>query len=658
MRYATFVTVALAATIAGCGSSSGPDGSDDGALLRVASATELEESLKAGFTAQPELAPADSRAALGVGFTAGGLPQPTAASGALTPGSFTGTYTQEPKVDEFDAVRYDGAHLYVAPQRYLRCCQIAFGTQLAPPVPEPQQRAIRILATDPAQATASPVGEIPLTDGVSVQGMYVAGGTMFALTSEAFYGTFGPFWSDAIWLPHKHGFRTYDVRDPAAPVLRHEASIDGVFVESRRIGDTIYIVSRHSPSIPGLIYHPDTDAERGENARILRGVGLADLLPRITIDGVTRPLVAADRCYVTNGFRDDGYAVITTVTAVPIDDPSAFRTVCYNEPTYGAYVSENALYLTQMRPDSAARRSRTRIHKFALDGLALTYKGSAEVAGLVWRGGQADFRMSEHSGDLRVFTTQFLWDAPDSVDHELYVLREAPTGRKLTTVSHLPNERRPAEIGKPNEQLFGVRFFGTRAYAVTFRRIDPLYVLDLTDPADPRIAGQLDVAGVSEFLHPVNDGLLLGLGTAEAGGVKLELFDVSDIARPLSRGSSVLGGRGSHSEALYDRHAFTYQADVAGVDRIAIPAAVTAETGSFQFVESGLYLYEIRDKTDPSRATLLPVGSLITTRPGDPLGYYANRNRAFIHDDTVFYVRDDAVWGAFWTLPSDPRGPF
>ncbi|HJR69712.1 MAG TPA: beta-propeller domain-containing protein [Gammaproteobacteria bacterium] len=659
MRYATFVTISLmASAVGGCGSSSGPDAAPDG-MLRVAGAAELEASIKSGFTAEPTLGAGDWVAAHGVRPAVdGGLPVATAASGLLTPGSFTGTYTQEADVDEFDAVRYDGTHLYVAPQRYLRCCIISWGTQLGQPVPEVEERTIRILATDPAQGTASPVTEIPLADGVSVQGMYVGDGTMFALTSEAYYGSYGPFWMTRIWVPRKHGFRIYDVRNPAAPVLRHEASIDGVFVDSRRIGDTVYIVSRHSPSIQGLSYYPDTAEERAGNERILRSVTLEELLPSITIDGVTRPLVAPERCYVANGPNDEGNAIITSVTAVPIGDPDAFRTVCYNEATYGTYVSDTALYLTEMRADTATRRSRTRIHKLALGDSAFTYEGSAEIEGLVWRGGQADFRMSEHGGDLRAFTTQFNWNAPDVVEHKLYVLRESPTGRKLTIVSQLPNDRRPQEIGKPNEQLFGVRFFGTRGYAVTFLRIDPLYVLDLADPADPRIAGQLDVAGVSDFLHPVNDGLLLGLGSAATGGVKLELFDVSDIARPLSRGSSTLGGRGSHSEALYDRHAFTYQADAAGVDRVAIPASVTEETGSFRFVESGLYLYEIHDKTEPSRATLRPVGSLITARAGDPRPSYANRNRSFIHDNAVFYVRDDEVWSAFWNLPSDARGPF
>ena len=196
---------------------------------------------------------------------------------------------------------------------------------------------------------------------------------------------------------------------------------------------------------------------------------------------------------------------------------------------YGVYVSENALYFTESRPDTALARDVTRIHKFALQGTQVRYRGSADIDGTVWRGGQSDFRMNEFEGDLRILASQFDWTNEDFVDHKLYVLRESSTRRHLDTVSTLPNSARPEEIGKPNEALYGVRFLGDRAYAVTFLQIDPLYAIDLSDPEDPYIAGELEVTGFSDFLHPVTDDLLLGLGTGANGGVKLELFDVSDL---------------------------------------------------------------------------------------------------------------------------------
>ena len=134
--------------------------------------------------------------------------------------------------------------------------------------------------------------------------------------------------------------------------------------------------------------------------------------------------------------------------------------------------------------------------------------------------------------------------------------------------------RTPRKSARPNEGLFGVRFIGDRAFAITFRQIDPFYVLDLANPADPRIAGQLLIPGFSDFLHPVTQNLLLGLGR-ESNNTKVELFDVSVLEQPQSRGRIVLDGWTSYSEAEFERHAFTYlPADSA--DRFAIPATVTA----------------------------------------------------------------------------------
>ena len=644
ISFLTLITLALV----GCGGSSGSEPPTEqpvvGLLSPVQNAAVLEASLKAGLTAMSSDAQLDAQAA------------------GTAESNFTGTYTQEVNVDEFDAVRDDGNHLYVAPRRYFHCCFMLAAESLdgAVSTGSDPQRSIRILATDPDDGSASLAGEIALEDNISVQGMYLADDRMFALTGESVYGHYGELWADiAIWAPEQLGFRVYDVSDPANPALQVDATIDGIFIESRRIGDTVYIVSRYTPWIEGLHYYVTDAAQQVQNEQLLASTTLDDLLPKITIDGVTQSLVAPDRCYVTTD-DDDGYAVITSVIAIPISDPEAFTTTCYNEEAYGVYVSENALYLTELQHGTDIPRDITRIHKFALANTQIRYRGSADIEGVVWRGGQADFRMSEHAGDLRVLASQFDFANEDFVDHQLYVLREASTAARLDLeiVSTLPNEQRPEEIGKPDEQLYGVRFLADRAYAVTFLQIDPLYVLDLSDPADPYIAGELEITGFSDFLHPVTDDLLLGLGTGGNGGIKLELFDVSNIAQPLSRGSATLGGRGSWSEAVYDRHAFTYQSDVNGIDRVAIPANLYSPDGNFDYFESGLYLFEIRDKQTPPVASLNSVGSIQPPADGTTVPIFAERNRSFIHGDTVYYVRDEDVWSAFWQTPSIVNGPF
>jgi len=643
-RFTAILSGIALLAMAGCGSSGSndiPDPQPVGLLSAVTDVAAFETSIKSGLTQMSSS-------------------EQLAIAGAAADVNFTGTYTQELNVDELDAVRYDGAHLFVAPRRYFHCCFILADALAAPDDPGVvPERSIRILATDPASGAANLVSTIPLENDISVQGMYLEGGKMVALTGQMIFGSYGELWADiAIWAPEKLGFRIYDVSDAGNPALEFEASIDGVFVESRRIGNTVYIVSRYTPRIEGLYYYIATAEQQAENQALLANTTLDDLLPKITIAGATRPLVMPGNCYVTTNDDTSDYAVITSITAIPIDDPTAFTTTCYNENANGVYVSENALYFTEPRPDTAAQGDITRIHKFALAGTQIDYRGSADIEGTVWRGGQADFRMSEHSGDLRLLASQFDWANEDFVDHQLYILRESGTRPDLEIVSTLPNDGHPEEIGKPNEALYGVRFLGDTAYAVTFEQIDPLYAIDLSDPADPFIAGELEVTGFSDFLHPVTDDLLLGLGGDANGGVKLELFDVSNIAQPLSRGSATIGGPGSYSEARYDRHAFTYQADAGGPDRFTIPASVFATDGSYQFLGSALYLFEILDKNMPALAALNSVGSIESPSTGPNEPDWVERSRAFIHDDTVYYIRDEDVWTAFWHTPSIVNGPF
>lgn len=628
--------------LAGCGGSSGPvpdpGPEPQGLLSPVTDTAAFERSIKEGLVEMTS-------------------PDVLVAAAAAEDASFTGTYTQELNVDEADSVRYDGEHLVVAPRRFSGCCFI-LDDGLVPPANLPPPGAIRILATDPDNGTAELVSEIELESGVSVQGMYQTDDTLFALTAERFFGSYGQFWADiAIWAPEQLGLEVYDLSDAANPTLEFDAKIDGVFVESRRVGDTIYVVTRYTPALDGLHYYVTTAQQQVENEQLLASATLEDLLPRITIAGETRLLVQPENCYVTTTDDTDNNPVLTSITAVPLGDPENFTTACYNESAYGVYVSENAFYLAELRPDTALQRDITRVHKFGLAGTSLDYRGSVDIEGTVWRGNQSDFRLSEHNGDLHVLASQFDWASDDFVDHVLYILRESTTAPDLEIVSTLPNDTRPQEIGQLNEALFGVRFLENRAYAVTFKQIDPLYVIDLSDPEDPFIAGELHVPGVSDFLHPVSEELVLGLGRDVAGGIKLELFDASNISLPLSRGSQVIGGPGSYSEAVFDRHAFTYQADVDGVDRFTIPANVFASDGSYTFLGSALHLFEIRDKSMPALALVNRVGTVQPPSAGtEP--EWIERSRAFIHGDTVFYVRDEEVWVSFWQNPLFVNGPF
>ncbi|MCZ6771254.1 MAG: beta-propeller domain-containing protein [Proteobacteria bacterium] len=645
-------TLALVWSVAGCGgTSSGPTEPDpsptptsSGMLKPVTTPDQLRESLLTSLLQISDPGPtpvvANDQLAAPVDEAA----------------AFTTTYTQEVEVDEMDVVKYDGETMYVAPIRgYFGCCFPLAQDAIEVLNPSPgAPHAIRVLRTDAPAASAELIATIPLASGETVQGLYLHDEKLVALTTNAFHGRYGSTWgAPDIWSNQTTGMTVYDVSEPATPVLAWRAAFDGGFVQTRRIGDVVYLISRHTPFVDEL-----------QNAGTITDpvaidVTIEDLLPKTYQDNTSRPLVLATDCFVTRDNPGFGYPVVTTITAIPLSDPGAHRSVCYNEEAYGVYVSADAVYLYQAHQNAVFAAGATRIHKFRLDATAIVYAGSAEVTGYLWTNGQADFRASESDGYLRVLTSSYPATNADMIDHHLFVLRESPTQLALEVVGELPNERRPQEIGKPNESLYGVRFLNDRAYAVTFRQIDPLYVIDLGDPQDPFIAGELTVPGFSDFLHPVSDELLLGLGQSEGGGVKLELFDVMDLANPRPLGSHVIGGPGSSSEAQWDRHAFTYQAKTESVDRFAVPADVYSESGNFTWVESGLFLFEIRDKDRPELATLTAVGSIIAERSSAtqtwPIGF---RNRAIFHDDTVFFLRDESVWSTFWGQDDVANGPF
>ena len=651
-----FVMLALAASLTGCGGSPGaPDNQPPapvGLLRAAASDAELFDSLTEGFTQVSD----DQVAPLGA--------TPVLAR-AEADGGFSTTYTQESGVDEFDIVKYDGEFMYLAPtQGHLDCCFIAAEPAAAIDAPAPPARepTIRVLRMDLSAGDAAQVSSIDVDESVSVQGLYLDGDRLVAVSTGSFHGSYGRLWARPDILAEQTTTLTiYDVADPSAPQVAWEGKLQGSFVYSRRVGDDVFLVTRHAPAVEGLQPHVVTEEQADANAQVLERLALGDLLPRMEVDGVADPLVDANDCYLPTEATETGYPVLTTVTVIPLDAPDQHESICYSDDAYGAYVSPEALYLTQLRWESTPQgdQTGTRIHKFGFTAGAVRYAGSGDVEGMLWSGGQADFRANEYNGDLRVLTSEFVHGGEDSVDHHLFVLRENPATLSLDVIGQLPNDERPKEIGKPNEFLYGVRFLGERAFAVTFEQIDPLYGIDLSDPEDPKLAGALEITGFSDLLHPVTDDLLLGLGQSQSGAVKLELFDVSDLADPRSVGQHVLGGRGTRSEANWDRHAFTYLQMDESPDRIAIPAEVYADDDTYTWLESGLYLFEVRDKNVPALATLANVGSLITEVRSEEVAWpMGAQSRSVIHNDTVYFVQQDSVWSTVWGQFGVANGPF
>jgi hypothetical protein len=180
------------------------------------------------------------------------------------------------------------------------------------------------------------------------------------------------------------------------------------------------------------------------------------------------------------------------------------------------------------------------------------FEASGEVPGSLIN----QYAMSEYDGTLRVVTTAVgaVQGGPSSTTSEsaLHVLRRQ--GEGLSEIGRLEG------LGR-GERVYSVRFVGPTAYVVTFRQTDPLYVVDLSDPANPAAVGELQLTGYSAYLHPAGDGRLIGVGQEANArgrvlGTQVSLFDVSDPSKPDLLARYQLNG--GHSEAEVDPHAFLF----------------------------------------------------------------------------------------------------
>ena len=274
---------------------------------------------------------------------------------------------------------------------------------------------------------------------------------------------------------------------------------------------------------------------------------------------------------------------------------------------------------------------------------------------LGWDPAKKSYRMSEYNGDLRVvsFSGETGWSggvtpnpaqsAPPS-PATLSVLRESSADKQLKLIGRLPNAVHPAPLGKSGEQIYAVRFLGTRGYVVTFRRSDPLYVLDLADPTNPKAVGELQVAGFSDYLLPMSDSLLLGVGkdastSGVVGGVKVALFDVADPAQPRLIDAQVFGSAGSSSGLDHSPHGIDLFAR-GGVVRIALPLSLY--TALAQPGARGLQRLEVNTQTRTLAAKAM------IAAPTQAPHFDLSNDRAVQIEDHVYYFAAGEVGASSW----------
>jgi hypothetical protein len=368
-----------------------------------------------------------------------------------------------------------------------------------------------------------------------------------------------------------------DVSALDAPRVAAEIFLPGSYLSARRIGDRVRVVLTDLLPFPdGVRFWPEDlafgasqaawdlafDRLEAADEALIRSRTLDDWLRRVEVvrpggSTVELPYACTDFAVSSAPSRP---GIVTVATLDLASQALVSRTSVIAQADV-VYASHDTLYTAVHHWwwwPAPGQEDATYLHAFDLrDPDRATYLGSGVVDGSV----DDPYQMDELDGRLRVAST-LRTRIPDGT----------PSGWSLHTSNQIavlaPDGGRLQTVGKTGpfgdgETLFGTRFVGARGFAITARFVDPLFTFDLSDPANPVKAGEVEMPGFIAYLHPIDDTHLLGIGRERAGAagpmqVKVQLLDVTDLANPAAGAPALVGEGWSWSEALWDPKAFTW----------------------------------------------------------------------------------------------------
>lgn len=576
-----------------------------------------------------------------------------------TSGDFSQTNVQVAGVDEADLVKTDGTHLY----------QVSNGkVVITRAVPADEMEIVATLSFEqdfyPAELYAEPGRLIVIGTSTRIHDKL----PIRPMPEDRAVPLIAPI------VPTSQTTKAfvYDTANIGDPVLRRVLELDGTYKSSRKIGDNLYLISNKWLDLyhimehdwpPELAYPMAGDSGGGE---------------QVGQDGMENGLapLSADRIYYFPGFPEANYLVIG---AVNLADEGPMDVKAYLGAGENVYASQDNLYATVTRydvPESTEAgiplrgmprpaETSTDIYKFALLPGKVDYRAHGSVPGTVLN----RFSMDEYDGHFRIATTTGrIWgEGEDQSKNHLFILD-----------GNMNRVGEETDIA-PGERIYAVRFMGERAYMVTFRTVDPLFAIDVSDPAAPKVLGALKIPGYSDYLHPYDENHLIGFGkdtveipwkdadgnimgtNAHVLGMKVSLFDVTDVANPIERHTAYIGDRGTHSDVLYNHKALLFSRDK---DLLAFPvdlyevyparAGQREAAGSTEpnrippygtFTYQGAYIYGVDpDKgfTLRGRITHLDEAELLKAGQHWHNGDRFVRRILYI-DDTLYTLSDTAI---------------
>ncbi len=570
----------------------GPWGLDnEGPMVGIAQAESADDSV--------ETVASDSDASMSA-------PSSVGVTGEGT--DFSGTNVQEAGVDEADIVKTDGSRIFT----------LASG---------------RLVVVDVADRAK--IGKVRVADGWNYE-LFVNGDSLLLIAQNhaerSNQGNGGP----------QTVLQQIDVSN-GNPEIVETLTIQGSYISARSVGGTAQVVLRYDPHWYFPFVYPQNESGRETAAAANRAAILAttldDWLPHYTTNANGDPsqgslLLPCSAVHAPTVFSGFG---VTSVVSVPVGEPiDPTRSTAVTAASSIVYASTSSLYVATNRwedPDVVTAddtdtsvtsiladasdviseaiaddndesdedfwQQRTTVHRFDITGGAASYESSGEVQGVIHN----QFSLSEHDGYLRIVTTtgDFWGERSES---QVRVLDTS--GSQLREISSV------GDIGR-GENVQSVRFVGDIGYVVTFRQIDPFYTIDLSDPTNPQILGELKIPGFSSYLHPISDTLVLGVGsdadpaTGRITGAKVSLFDVSDLSAPAE--VAVWSAPDGWNDIGWDHRAFLWWAP----EQLAV-LPVTIYGDRFDDHWAGAVVLRVDD------ATITEVGRIDHEVPGEVPG--------------------------------------
>jgi hypothetical protein len=548
-------------------------------MVRFSSYSELKTFVnKTGSIAGPWRYFLDSAKA----GTATNAPAAAAAEGAYSAPRYSQTNVQVEGVDEADIVKTDGQYIYLV-----------------------SNGKVLIIEAYPAE-NAKIVAEIPWNG--TIFGIYVNEDRLVLFGEQGRYFIRPMLDFAAPW--YYGGFETfiqvYDISDRTNPVLARNVTVDGGYTNSRMIGDYVYV----------LLNSPVYVKEDNEI-----------FLPSVSDNNRVESVDATD-IYHSN--VTDYYYSLTMILALNVQNDQEPITQDNFMLGYASsiFVSQTNIYVAIPKYEQDGTQ-KTEVHKIHIDNNEITYEAAGKVPGYILN----QFSMDEYNGYFRIATTEYNYGVvyEDTKNGTVTVTKiEEPTivnnvyvlNQSMATVGRL-------EGLAPGEIIYSARFIGARCYLVTYVQVDPLFVIDLTNPEDPKVLGELLMPGYSNYLHPYDENTLIGIGknSTEAQeewwgayylGVKISLYDVSDVNNPRVIKDLMIGDRGTDSTALTDHKAFLFDKELnllaipimlAEIDESKYPDGVPS-TAYGEYVWQGLYVMNITANDLTLRGTITHMDSL------------------------------------------------